>query len=155
VEVAARGLVPGARVTIGAGRTASEWRAIDTARVAGDGELATDVAVPDWAEPGDILTFVVDTDQGVTLKSRDFDVVSGDRGGGDGEDIALEGRTAAGVECTTLTTPDGDLWSLVSDDVVITPGEYVEIRGTRAGMSFCQQGIGTVQVTQIEEVPAP
>lgn len=153
----ARGLTPYSYVTIGAGPTSSEWSAITNVQVAADGELSTQVAVPDWAEPGDILTFVIDTDQGVTLKSRDFDVVAGEnenRDGTDGE-MTLEGRVRDGVECYTLTTPDGDLWSLVSDDVEFTAGEYVEVSGSRADMSFCQQGIGTVDVETIDEVPAP
>lgn len=154
VTVRARGLPPGDYVTIGAGRTASEWREIINVHIAADGEVRTEVEVPQWAEPGDILTFVIDTDQGLTLKSRDFEVVEREDPN-DGVGITLEGRVGDGVECYTLTTPDGDLWSLVSDDVELTAGEYVEVSGSRAEMSICQQGIGTVDVEEIKEVPAP
>lgn len=155
VTVRADNLRPRDYVTVGVGPQASEWRALDTVRVAADGELAADVRVPQWADPGADLIYVVDTDRGYTFKSGVFDVTARqDEGGGD-ERIALEGRVRQGVECYTLTTPDGDLWSIVSDDIAFTAGEYVEIRGSRADMSFCQQGIGTVQVTQIEEVRPP
>jgi len=53
-----------------------------------------------------------------------------------------------------LRTSDGDTWSLTSDDVRFTEGEYVEVSGTRADMSFCQQGTGTVDVNRIREVPS-
>ncbi|SFQ17892.1 LysM peptidoglycan-binding domain-containing protein [Tranquillimonas alkanivorans] len=157
VSVRARGLTPDSYVTIGAGPTSAEWYAITNAQVAADGEVSTEVQVPDWADPGDILTFVIDTDQGVTLKSRDFDVVAAEDEQRDrsGDEMSLEGRVRDGVECYTLTTPDGDLWSIVSDDVEFTAGEYVEVSGSRAEMSFCQQGVGTLDVEEIEEVPAP
>ena len=155
VSVRAQNLRPNDVVTIGVGPTSSEWTPLRDARVAADGEVTTEVTVPDWTEPGDILTFVVDTDRGVTLKSRDFDVVRAEAEDPGEEGIALEGRVAQGVECYTLTTADGDLWSLTSDDIRFTSGEYVEVEGTRAEASFCMQGIGTVAVEDIEEVRAP
>lgn len=151
VTVRARGLTPNTYVTLGAGQSASEWRVLRNAQVAPDGELVTEVRVPEWVEAGDILTFVIDTDQGITLKSGDFDVIDASEDGSDGE-MALRGQVERGVECYTLTTSDGDLWSLVSDDVEFTAGERVEVTGTRAEMSFCQQGVGTLQVETIEEV---
>lgn len=154
VRVNASNLRPEDYVTIGVGRMASEWRAVDQAQVAADGEVSASVDLPDWASPGDNLIFVVDTDRGVTLKSRAFDVVSQDTSDGDGKQVSLEGRVRQGVECATLTTPDGDVWSLTGD-MEFTPGEYAEIRGTRSEMSFCQQGVGTVAVDSYEEVRAP
>jgi len=127
---------------------------VDQAQVAADGEVSASVELPDWASPGDNLIFVVDTDRGVTLKSRAFDVVSQDTSDGGGDQVSLEGRVRQGVECATLTTPDGDVWSLTGD-MEFTPGEYAEVRGTRAEMSFCQQGVGTVAVDSYEEVRAP
>lgn len=154
VRVTASNLRPADYVTIGAGRMASEWRAVDQAQVAADGEVSTSVELPDWASPGDNLIFVVDTDRGVTLKSRAFDVVAQDTSDGDSDRVSLEGRVRQGVECATLTTPDGDVWSLTGD-MEFTPGEYAEVRGTRAEMSFCQQGVGTVAVDSYDEVRAP
>ncbi|WP_306118473.1 MULTISPECIES: LysM peptidoglycan-binding domain-containing protein [unclassified Roseitalea] len=151
VTVRARNLRPRDFVTIGVGRQASEWRAIRSVRVAADGEVAAEVRVPQWARPGADLIFVVDTDRGFTYKSGVFNVTArqDDR---DRDGIALEGRVRQGVECYTLRTPDGDLWSIVSDDIPFTAGEYVEVRGNRVDVSICQQGIGTVEVTSIEEV---
>ncbi|MDN2567710.1 LysM peptidoglycan-binding domain-containing protein [Aquibium sp. A9E412] len=153
VTVRADGLRPDDWVTIGVGPQASEWEAVEAVRVAEDGEVAEDVRVPGWAEPGDDLIFVVDTDRGYTFKSGVFNVTDG--AGPGGEPVALEGRVRRGAECYTLRTPDGDLWSLVSDDVRFTAGEYVEVEGERADASFCMQGIGTVEVAEIEEVAPP
>ncbi|MEX3313679.1 hypothetical protein [Sulfitobacter sp. PS-8MA] len=41
----------------GVGETSSEWRALREVQVAADGELRTEVRVPEWAEPQDYLTF--------------------------------------------------------------------------------------------------
>ncbi|MDF1729369.1 MAG: LysM peptidoglycan-binding domain-containing protein [Sulfitobacter sp.] len=152
VRITARNLRPNDYVTIGVGETTSSWRAIEQAQVGGDGELATTVLVPEGAQAGENLIFVVDTDRGVTLKSRDFDVVA--RDAPEQGEITLEGRVRDGVECATLTTPDGDLWSLTGP-MTFTEGEYVEVSGSRAEMSFCQQGVGTVAVEELNEVSAP
>ena len=145
----ARNLRPNDWVTVGVGETSSEWRALREVQVAADGELRTEVRVPEWAEPQDYLTFVVDTDRGYTYKSGDFTVAGS---ADENQEIALEGRVNEGVECHTLTTPDGDVWSLVSDDINFTNGEYVEVEGERADMSICQQGLGTVEVAELDEV---
>lgn len=161
VTVMARDLRPHDWVTIGAGPRSSEWQRIREVQVAADGELRTGVEVPEWADPSDVLTFVVDTDRGMTYKSGDFEVTAragddrGSDGGDDGDEMALEGRVNEGVECYTLTTPDGDRYALVSDDVDFTAGEYVEIEGERAGASICMQGQATVDVSEIREVRAP
>jgi LysM repeat protein len=72
VALRARQLRPNDWVTIGAGPQASEWQALREARVGENGELSAQVAVPDWAEPGQRLIFVVDTDRGLTFKSAPF-----------------------------------------------------------------------------------
>ena len=157
VTVMARDLRPNDWVTIGAGPQSSEWQRIREVQVAADGEVRTQVNVPGWADPSDVLTFVVDTDRGMTYKSGDFEVTrrSSDGDHGDDRGMALEGRVNDGAECYTLTTPDGDVYSLVSDDVEFTDGEYVEIKGKRADASFCMQGQTTVDVSEIREVRAP
>lgn len=162
VTLKARNLRPGDWVTVGVGPRSSEWRRIDEVQVNADGTLTASVEVPDWADPGDDLIFVVDTDRGMTFKSGVFDVIARDGddgrtgdGGQDRERMALQGRVRQGAECTILRTPDGNTWSMVSDDVESTVGEYVEVRGTRAEASFCMQGIGTIDVSSIEEVAPP
>ena len=155
VIVMARDLRPNDWITIGAGPQSSEWQRIREVQVSADGEVRAKVNVPSWADPSDVLTFVVDTDRGMTYKSGDFEVTSrsGDEEGT--SKVALEGRVSEGVECYMLTTPDGDFYSLVSDDVNFTDGEYVEIRGERADASFCMQGQTAVDVSEIREVRAP
>ncbi|WP_274426633.1 LysM peptidoglycan-binding domain-containing protein [Chelativorans sp. YIM 93263] len=155
VTVRADGLRPNDWVTIGAGPQASEWEEIESVQVSDDGEIAAEVRVPSWAEPGDNLIFVVDTDRGMTFKSGVFNVAARDGGGEGGDGRTLEGRVSQGTECHTLETPDGDVWSLVSDQVEFTSGEYVEVTGQRAEASFCMQGVGTLQVSSIEEVSPP
>ncbi|MEQ8895568.1 MAG: DUF5818 domain-containing protein [Roseovarius sp.] len=153
VTLRARNLRPDDWVTIGVGRVSSEWRAVGQARANGEGNLSAQVGLPDWADPGDDLIYVLDTDRGMTLKSGRFDVTGRDRDTGGGDDrFTLEGRVSQGVECATLTTPDGDVWSLTGEDRNFTEGEYVRVSGTRAEMSFCQQGIGTVEVARLNEV---
>ena len=152
VALSARNLRPNDVVTIGVGKMASEWRAVDEVRVADDGEMTTRVRVPRWAGPEDVLVFVIDTDRGYTFKSDDFDVEARDD---EERVVGLEGWVRDGVECATLRTPDGDLYSLVSAEVEFTPGEYVVIDGARADMSFCQQGRATIEVSAIDEVAPP
>jgi len=154
VTLRARNLRPDDWVTIGVGRVSSEWRAVGQARANGEGNLSAQVGLPGWADPGDDLIYVLDTDRGMTLKSGRFDVTGRERErdtGGDAR-ITLEGRVSQGAECATLTTDDGDTWSLTSADIDFTSGEYVRVSGTRADMSFCQQGIGTVEVARLNEI---
>ncbi|MEQ9676202.1 MAG: LysM peptidoglycan-binding domain-containing protein [Roseovarius indicus] len=63
VTLRARNLRPNDWVTIGAGRASSEWRAIGQARADGQGDISADVGLPDWADPGDSLIYVLDTDR--------------------------------------------------------------------------------------------
>ena len=70
------------------------------------------------------------------------------------ERLALEGRIQNGVECPILRTPDGALYSLVSQSYGFTPGDYVTIEGEAVEMSFCDQG-NTVRVTSMTAKPAP
>jgi LysM repeat protein len=65
-------LRPNDWVTIGVGRQAWEWQPVRDVQVSEDGELSAQVAVPDWAEPGQRLVFLVDTDRGLIFKSAPF-----------------------------------------------------------------------------------
>lgn len=159
VTLRARNLRPDDWVTIGAGRISSEWRAVGQARAHARGDLEAEVALPGWAEPGDDVIYVLDTDRGMTLKSGRFDVTEPERNAGrdetpsdDTDRITLEGRVGQGAECATLTTADGDVWSLTSADIGFTEGEYVRVTGTRKAAAFCQQGLGTVDVARLSEI---
>lgn len=70
------------------------------------------------------------------------------------ERLALEGRIQNGPECPVLRTPDGELYSLVSQSYGFTPGDYVTIEGEPVEMSFCSQH-NTVRVTSMTAKPAP
>ncbi len=226
VTVSARNLRPNDYVTIGAGQRAAEWTPLREVPVGRDGEISAEVSLPEFAEAGDTLIFVVDTDRGLTLKSDPFDVTTarkqrfnlegrvergrecpelvtsdGDRyalagsnppitigeyveisgvrapaycaedmtsidvydlrevappeGGSDPVDMLVEGRIREGTECPMIVTPDGDRYALVGYDFSGTAGEYVEIRGTRAEVSYCMQGRATIEVGQLRETEPP
>lgn len=150
VTVRASNLRPNDVVTIGAGRQASEWRALRQERVADDGEIRAAVPLPDWADAGDDLIYVVDTDRGMIFKSGVFNVVadSTDR-------IEVEGRVSSGTECPILTTPDDDTYALTSDGIPFTPGEYIKVEARRADMSFCMEGMSTLNVSDLREIAPP
>ncbi|MGJ3230425.1 MAG: DUF5818 domain-containing protein [Oceanicaulis sp.] len=153
VTIEAYNLRPNSWVTVGAGVYESEWSRVREARTDSNGDLSVSLETPDWADPGDDLIFVVDTDWGVTLRSDVFDVVDPDTGR-DSQDrvYAFEGRVREGAECYTLEAEDGNEYALVSGDVRFTAGEYVRVEGRRADASFCQEGAFTLDVGLIEEV---
>jgi LysM repeat protein len=153
VTIRAANLRPDDYVTVGVGRRSSEWRAIRQVQADGNGRVNASVQVPRRYGAGDELIFVLDTDRGVTLKSGVFRVTAGEDD--DSDRVALEGRVLEGVECPVLRTPDGDRYALVSSEHEFTEGEYVEIEGERADMSFCQQGRATIDVDELREVPPP
>lgn len=144
---------PGDFVTIGAGASAASWSPIRQARIGDDGRLEETVHVPENVRPGEILTFFVNSDRGAVLKSRDFDVLP--EKAEEAGPVSIEGRIRRGVQCPTLTTPDGDLYSLVAGDRQFLPGDYVQIEGDRTDMAACQQGIAAVEVTSMTEIRAP
>ncbi|MHA3976628.1 LysM peptidoglycan-binding domain-containing protein [Halovulum sp. GXIMD14794] len=153
VRIRAHEMRPGDYVTIGVGLSNRDWYEIEDVQVSDAGRVSTKVTVPGWADPGDTLTFVINTDRGVTLHSNDFTVI--DRAeAGDGP-VALRGRIRDGAECYTLHTEDGDFYSVVSGNIPFTDGEYVAVEGEFADVSFCQQGLGTIQVTELREVRPP
>jgi hypothetical protein len=70
-----------------------------------------------------------------------------------GGEVALQGEVRQGVECHTLHTDNGSVYSIVSDDIPFTTGEYVRVEGEYADMSYCQQGQATLEVETLREVP--
>ncbi len=74
IALRVRQLRPNDWVTIGAGPQASDWQPLHEVQVGEDGELSTQIAVPDWAERGQHVFFVVDTDRGLIFKSAPFAV---------------------------------------------------------------------------------
>ena len=65
------------------------------------------------------------------------------------------GRIRSGTECSLLVTPEGERYALTGRDMTFTTGDYVEVTGARAGMSFCMEGTGTIAVSDIRQVAPP
>lgn len=58
--------------------------------------------------------------------------------------------TDEGVECPAIRTEDGKLYTLVGDLHDARPGDRLLVKGARAEMSFCMQGI-TLVVQRVEQ----
>lgn len=150
VTVQAANLRPSDYVTVGVGRQASEWEALRDVRVGEDGRISAEVGVPDWADAGDELIYVVDTSRGMTLKSGVFTLRERQP-----QIVSYEGRVQEGAECPVLETPGGETYALTSGSIPFTTGEYVEVTGTPAEAAYCMAGMTTLDVTGIEEVTPP
>ena len=67
--------------------------------------------------------------------------------------VALDGTmTDEGVECPTMRTDDGTLYSLAlrTPQNQIFPGQKIHVEGTVAQISICQQGT-TIEVDKLEK----
>lgn len=60
--------------------------------------------------------------------------------------------TDEGVECPALRGRNGQLYTLAGDTEGFETGDAVTVTGTRAEVSFCQQGT-TIAVESIEQAP--
>lgn len=69
--------------------------------------------------------------------------------GGDGSMEITGTLTRDGVECPALRSDGGKLYTLAGETGRFGPGDRVRVRGNRAQMSICQQGI-TISVESIE-----
>lgn len=152
VTIAADGFDSGEEVGIGVGRAESEFQVVKRARADWRGYVETDVLVPEWAEAGDDLIFVA-ADEDLKAASGRFDVAGGGVEG-DGRRLRVRGRVQEGPECPYLETPDGDVYSLVSEGQTIPVGHDVEASGYAAGLSICQRGT-TLDVTDFRTVSSP
>jgi hypothetical protein len=59
--------------------------------------------------------------------------------------------TSEGAECPAVRGPDGQLYSLAGRDLDLVPGDVVQIRGSLAEASTCNQG-RTITVASIEQI---
>lgn len=77
----------------------------------------------------------------------------GGGGGGSGSPLlTVRGEiTDEGVECLALRDDRGRLYTLTGNVRNLEPGDYVEVRGVRAEVSFCQQG-RTVEVARVRVI---
>jgi Protein of unknown function (DUF5818) len=68
------------------------------------------------------------------------------------ETISVVGTlTSEGVECPAMKGDDGKLYSLTPSEKIglAAAGTRIQVEGTVAEMSICQQGI-TIEVTKVE-----
>lgn len=70
------------------------------------------------------------------------------------ERLSLEGRIRDGAECPVLETAGGDIYSLVSQDHVLTSGGYATIEAEPVEMSLCMEG-QTVRVLSMSPKAPP
>lgn len=158
VDVRARGFPTGDRVELGLGPPESEYQVVQRETVDGGGRVAALMQVPDWAAAGERYVFVVATlaeapEARVRAVSAPFSVDAVDDGTGDVASVT--GRlTAAGVECPTLETDDGTVYTLTGDLGASEVGDRIEVFGVPVEMSVCMQGV-TLRVDSIRRTSGP
>lgn len=146
VQIQASGFEPGQEVGIGFGPPNSEFDIFTRVIADGAGGVTTTVAVPDWAESGREYVFAVSAEGGRTKAISTRFRVTGEDGAGE---VRVTGvLTDEGVECQALRTDSGTLYTLAGDAGPFQIGDRVEVRGTIAELSYCQQGT-TITVEEI------
>lgn len=150
VTVEAEGFRPGEQIDIGVGKPEAEYKVVKTARADTEGDLSVEIHTPDWAQPNDGLIFVAVGADGRKARTGQFDIAHyrpvdpqpGDR-------IEIDGVVRNGVECPVITTQDGAIFSLAaSGDYNVRTGVKAHLEGRIAEVSFCQQGEGTITITE-------
>jgi hypothetical protein len=139
VSITARGLRPGLRYVLVAGRTPSRLTVIRSVRANAAGRLDVRAAVPDWARPGRNLFFALQTQGGrLVALSRPLRVVEG---GGDDEDIVtVTGELLSpSATCPRLAGDDGRIYALAGSLRQFDPGDRVRVTGELAEVSICNQ----------------
>ncbi|MCB1496179.1 MAG: hypothetical protein KDJ86_10365 [Bauldia sp.] len=149
VRLSAVGLPGAAEVTIAAGPTIEDAKELAKATTNDRGGLATSVAVPEDAMPGEPLLFVVETgDRRVRLVSEPVEVIPA------ADVVTVTGTLSKeGVTCPALRGDDGALYTLAGGDLShFGPGDRVTVTGTEAEASICMQGttLGVISVAVAE-----
>jgi hypothetical protein len=117
------------------------------ARADRGGVLSTTIAVPETAAPGPHFFLVTDEQDQPLAISNVFVVTAPDRS------LTVRGRVSdEGVECTALRGEQGELYTLAGELGDVRPGDALEVEGTLAEVSFCQQGI-TIDVRAVRPRP--
>lgn len=146
VRVSMENLAIAQTVGIGFGTMAGH-EVLGPAEADRQGALDTTITVPASAAPGPHFVLVMDEQDQPLAVSNVFQVT--DPAGG----LTLTGRvTAEGVECATMRGAEGELYTLTGELGDVAPGDLVEVQGTLAEMSFCQQGT-TVAVERLRRLP--
>lgn len=68
--------------------------------------------------------------------------------------VTVEGRVSSGAECPIITTPDGTVYSLTGIEGQVRPGDYARVTGQSVDVSFCMQGVATLEVLDATPIPA-
>lgn len=149
------------RLAVGVRAPNGELVRLGQVRTKDDGKAKAKVEVPSWARPGDQLVFFFERENGRLVRSQPF-LVTGRRVVDDRQhgvigrtDSRLEGWIVRGVECPVLRATNGRTYALVSDDVQLPLGAYVQLRGDRTGISYCQEGSATIDVVALRQVQPP
>lgn len=161
VEMKIRNLDRRERLGVGVRAPSGDLLRLGQVRADKDGRAKAKVEVPEWADPGDELVFFVERSNGRFVRSEPF-LVTGRRARDDRNngvigraDSRLEGWIVRGVECPVLRATNGRTYALVSNDVSLPLGAYVQLRGDRTGVSFCQEGSATIDVADLRQVEPP
>lgn len=145
VWIRAYGFQPGATVDIGFGPPDSAKTIIAHTVTDETGTVNVRIAVPGWADPGRDYVFVADGPEGVQAVSRTFRVIDT----GEVERVTVTGvLTGEGVECPTLRSNDGKLYTLSGTLGGFRKGDRVTIIGIVVPASTCMQGT-TLSVARI------
>jgi hypothetical protein len=145
IDVRGSGLPANQTVDVGFGMPASDYSVLRRVQTDAQGELATQIEVPDWAMRGHAYVVVLAPHGEAPRAVSDAFVV-----GQGGDDVTVEGTlTDEGVECPALRGPGNALYTLAVGDLQYDPGTRVRVEGTIAEVSTCMQGT-TIQVRSIE-----
>jgi hypothetical protein len=152
VTLSARGLRPGMRLRLLAGRNPARLALIRTVRADAAGRLYLRVRAPEWARPGRNLFFALETEGGrIVAQSRPVRVVESDRGDAD-ERITVTGELLApSATCPRLAGDDGRVYALAGSLRQFDTGDRVRVTGELADVSICNQR-RTIEVERIRSV---
>ncbi len=140
VTLSARGLRPGVRLRLLAGRNPARLSLIRTVRADAAGRLFLRVSVPKFARPGRNLFFALETQGGrIVAQARPIRVV--DRDENDADDrISVTGELLApSATCPRLAGDDGRIYALAGSLRDFDTGDRVRVTGELAEVSICNQ----------------
>jgi len=140
VTLSARGLRPGMRLRLVAGRNPARLALIRTVRADAAGRLYLRVRVPEWARPGRNLFFALQTEGGrIVAQARPVRVVDSGRDEAD-ERITVTGELLAPTAtCPRLAGDDGRIYALAGSLRQFDTGDRVRVTGELAEVSVCNQ----------------
>jgi hypothetical protein len=152
VTLSGRGLPPGVRLQLVAGRTPSRLALVQTVRVDDYGQISELSRVPEWARPGRNLFFALQTRGGrLVALARPVQVVESDNDAQD-EQITVTGELLAPTAtCPRLAGDDGRIYALAGSLRQFETGDRVRVTGELAELSICNQR-NTIEVERIRGV---